>query len=191
MPLHLAIPRRTPCWCAMRPTHPILFPIHQAATQPIAAGEGITSTVASPVGMQPTTYRLADNRFLLNGFAVRRQHGCQHQHIAAAVCHRGADGVAPWGGRTVQPRAANTFDTNHHQDRRLSDGCQADQLPTAKAGVDAIDDRWGRVPYAHCLLVRSPDPTPTPAMLQYPYRSKFTLRRRPMTTACAERLSVP
>ena len=123
-------------------------------------GEGITSTVASPVGMQPATYRLADNRFLLLNGSLQCAGSTGASINTSQPLFANVEQMVLRYGVAEQSslEQANTFDTNHHQIVAYLTAAEVDQLPTAKAGVDAMDDRWGHVLSVRiCLLVRSPD----------------------------------
>lgn len=124
-------------------------------------GEGITSTVASPAGMQPATYRLADNRFLLLNGSLQCAGSTGASINTSQPLFANVEQMVLRYGVAEQSslEQANTFDTNHHQIVAYMTAAEIDQLSTAKVGAEAINDRWGRVLSVRiCLLVRSPNP---------------------------------
>lgn len=124
-------------------------------------GEGITTTEASPVGMLPATYRLADNRFFLLNGSLQCAGSMGASINTSQPLFANVEQMVLRYGVAEQPslEQASTFDATYHQIVAYMTAAEIDQLATAKVGADAIDDRWGRVLSVRiCLLVRSPDP---------------------------------
>ena len=125
-------------------------------------GEGITTTVASPVGMLPATYRLADNRFFLLNGALQCAGSTGDEINSAQPLFANVEQMVLRYGVAAKPslEQAAVFDPDYHQIVAYMTAAEIDQLATAKAaGAAAIDDRWGRVLSVRiCLLVRSPNP---------------------------------
>lgn len=124
-------------------------------------GEGITTTVASPVGMLPATYRLADNRFFLLNESLQCGGSTGAAINSAQPLFANVEQMVLRYGVAEQPslEQASTFDAAYHQIVAYMTAAEIDQLPTAKVGAEAINDRWGRVLSVRiCLLVRSPNP---------------------------------
>ena len=125
-------------------------------------GEGITTTVESPAGMQPATYRLADNRFFLLNGALQCAGSTGASINTSQPLFANVEQMVLRYGVAAKPslEQAAVFDPDYHQIVAYMTAAEIDQLATAKAaGAAAIDDRWGRVLSVRiCLLVRSPNP---------------------------------